>query len=570
MFHRPLLILVSLLCLPLFVQNRARADKIDDYVEAEMSRQHLPGLSLAVVKGGKPVKVRAYGFANVELNVRATPETVFQIQSITKQFTATAIMMLVEEGKIGLDEKLGTYLDGTPETWKDVTIRHLLTNTSGIKDFINEPTANLRLEVTEQQVFNATVPRPLNFPVGDRYAYSNTGYHLLAMVIRKVTGKFYGDFLRERIFDPLRMKNTRIIRWDEIIPNRAAGYLWENGRRRNGEFIAGSVLGYGGGGIRSTVLDMALWDAALYTERLLKKSSLEQMWTPAKFNNGKPSTYGFGWGIEEIQGHKNINHSGSHATGFQTEISRFVNDKLTVIILVNSRPSDPHRMARRIAGFYIPDLAPPPIHPMKLSSSLLSSYVGRYEVARNPMFTIFTAHGRMWARHDTRGVEEIVPVATNKFRYATTGGELTFLTNDRGETTNVVDRFEPVERRATRIGALFKDLRAMPDADPALTVKIESMLEKLATRGAGVGDWAEAIMTSGARAQFAQPQPELSDIQSIRFVSSDDVSKISVTRHGGKVARINYFKMATKTGSKLLLVHLTTDSLVTDWDLVEE
>src|SRR5579859_4459727 len=143
----------AILLFSLFIAaiGTARADQIDDYIKRQMPRLHIPGLSLAVVQDGKVIKTKGYGLANMELNVPATPTTIYQIQSMTKQFTATGIMMLVEEGKVGLDDRIGKYLDGTPDTWKEITVRHLLTHTSGIKDFINEPTASLRLDVTEEE-----------------------------------------------------------------------------------------------------------------------------------------------------------------------------------------------------------------------------------------------------------------------------------------------------------------------------------------------------------------------------------------------------------------------------------
>lgn len=334
-------------------------DPVDRIVREEMADQHIPGLSLAVVRDGSPVKIAAYGLANVEWNVPATPETVYQLQSITKTFTATAIMMLVEEGKIRLDAKVGDYLEGAPKSWKEITIRHLLTHTSGIKDFINEPTASLRLDVTEEAVLKATAPRPLNFAPGEKYAYSNTNYHLLAMIVRKQTGQFYGDFLRDRIFEPLGMASTAIISHSEIIPRRAAGYLWRDNALHNGEFVAESILGYGGGGIRSTVIDLIKWDAALYGEQLLKRSSFEQMWTPARFNNGQTSGYGLGWGIRHVNSHRCLSHSGGHITGFGTLIQRYVDDRLTVIVLTNLRGVKTGRIAERVAAHYLPELAAP-------------------------------------------------------------------------------------------------------------------------------------------------------------------------------------------------------------------
>jgi len=346
----------SLFTLALLAPFIARADEVDDYVQAQMKKQHIPGLALAVVKNGRVEKSSGYGLANVELNVPVRPDTVFQIQSITKTFTATATMMLVEEGKIAVDDKLTKYLSDLPETWNGVTIRHLLSHTSGIKDFINEPTVDMRKDIQPEDVIESLRKLPLNFRPGEKYAYSNTGYHLLAMVIRKVTGKYWGEFLQERILGPLEMNDTRVISLASIITNRAAGYVWENGELRNGRFIAPTILAYAGGGLRSTVLDLAKWDGALYTEKLLKRSTLDQMWTPMKLNDGSDSSYGFGWGVTNIHGHRLISHTGSHMTGFKTALARFVDDKLTVIVFTNQREAEQMAIARGVAGFYVPAL----------------------------------------------------------------------------------------------------------------------------------------------------------------------------------------------------------------------
>jgi len=333
-----------------------RADDVDSYIQTQMQRQHIPGLTLAVVTNGVMLKTTAYGLANVELGVPTRTDTVFQIQSVTKTFTATAVMMLVGEGKLSVEDKLTAHFDGLPESWAGITVRHLLTHTSGIKDFINEPTVDLRKDIIPEDVIDSLRGRPLNFPPGENYAYSNTGYHLLGMIIRKVTGKTWDEFLRERVFAPLGMKDTRVISWSEIITNRASGYGWDDGQLRNGYFIAPTILGYAGGGLRSTVLDLAKWDAALCSEKLLKQATLEQMWTPAKLNNAKDSTYGFGWATETVHGHRLISHTGSHSTGFKSALARFVDDKLTVIVLTNQRAAEQMAIAKGVAGCYIPEI----------------------------------------------------------------------------------------------------------------------------------------------------------------------------------------------------------------------
>jgi CubicO group peptidase (beta-lactamase class C family) len=336
----------------------ARSDRVDEDVESEMKQSHLPGLALAVTQGGKVIRASGYGLANVELDVPVTPGTVFQIQSVTKQFVATAIMMLAEAGKLAVTDKVSAHLADTPEVWKDITLRHLLTHTSGIKDFINEPTASLRIEVTDEEVFQETARRPLNFQPGEKYAYSNSNYHLLAMVIRKLTGQSYGEFLKARVFEPLGMGQTRVVSWVDLVPHRAAGYLWRNGHLRNGQFIAESILSYGGGGLLSTVTDMAKWELALRGETLLKRAALEEMWAPTKLNSGGFSNYGFGWGIEGQKPHRAVQHSGGHVTGFTSYIIHYLDDDLGIIVLINGGLGDPSRMAHRIAEFYVPDLKP--------------------------------------------------------------------------------------------------------------------------------------------------------------------------------------------------------------------
>lgn len=336
----------------------ARADALDDFLRREMRQRRIPGMAIAVVRDARLVRSAGYGLANVEHDVRVTPDTVFQIQSMTKSFTSAGVLMLVEEGKVGLDDPIEKHLPATPDTWKGITVRHLLTHTSGLKDFINAPTQSLRLDATEEDVLAATAVRPLDFAPGERYAYSNTNYELLGMLIRKLTGMPYGDFLRARIFEPVSMADTRIYSWDAIVPHRAAGYLRDGAGWRNGEYIAPSVLGYPGGGILSTVGDLAKWDIALTNGKVLSPDSRRQMWTPARLNSGAATGYGFGWAMGTIEGHPHQNHTGSHGSGFSSIILRFPSDRLSVIVLCNLGGADTFRIAQGIAGHYVPALAP--------------------------------------------------------------------------------------------------------------------------------------------------------------------------------------------------------------------
>jgi CubicO group peptidase (beta-lactamase class C family) len=341
----------------------------DAYIASEMAVEKIPGLALAVVRDGHVVKAAGYGFASLEFNVPVKPETLFQTGSVGKQFTATAVMMLAEENKIALDDKLSKYLPGTPAKWKDVTIRNLLSHTSGIADYGGEidstPTViNLRQDYTEDELVKRFALLPMNFAPGTSWSYSNTGYVLLGIVIRKVTGEFYGDFLQERIFRPLGMTSTRIISEADIIPNRSAGYELVNGEIKNQKWVAPSLNTTADGALYTNVLDMAKWDAALYTEKLLKKASLDEMWTPVALHPrkaGEPTSYpyGFGWDVTAANGHRLIEHAGSWQ-GFTTQISRYTDDRLSVIVLCNldSNHASPDKIAHHVAGLYIPAVMP--------------------------------------------------------------------------------------------------------------------------------------------------------------------------------------------------------------------
>jgi CubicO group peptidase (beta-lactamase class C family) len=333
---------------------------VDGFVEAEMREHRIPGLALAVLRDGKLVKAQGYGLANVELNVAVKPETVFQTGSVGKQFTATAVMMLVEEGKVGLDDRLSKHLAGTPEAWKEVTVRNLLTHTSGIADYTDSAYTkaggliNLRGDYTEAELYQKLIQLPLNFQTGTKWKYSNTGYVLLGFLIHKVTGEFYGGFLQERIFRPLGMSATRIISEADIVPNRSSGYELVKGEIKNQEWVSATLNTTADGALYTNVLDLGKWDAALYTEKLLKRASFEQMWMPVKLKDGKTYPYGFGWFLNEANGHRLIEHDGAWQ-GFTMTISRYVDERLTVIVMTNldEEHCKPDRIAHGVAGLYV-------------------------------------------------------------------------------------------------------------------------------------------------------------------------------------------------------------------------
>jgi len=325
---------------------------VSTYVRGEMQRQHIPGVALLVSRGGKIVQAEGFGLSNVELQVPVKPETVFQSGSVGKQFTATAVMMLVEQGKVGLDDPLTKYFPDAPATWKEVTVRELLSHTAGFGDYPGK--FNFRKDWTEAELLKLVESIPLAYPPGTKWDYSNLGYLTLGILIHRVTGEFYGDFLQQKIFHPLDMQTTRIISEADIVPNRAAGYRLVKGELKNQEWVAPMVNTTADGSLYFSILDLAKWDAALYSEKLLKRSSFDQMWTPAKLKNGQPNKegYGFGWSIEERHGHHVVSHTGSWQ-GFKSAIARYVNDQLTVVVLANLAEAKPGAIAERVADMYL-------------------------------------------------------------------------------------------------------------------------------------------------------------------------------------------------------------------------
>jgi len=336
----------------------ASADAVAQFVRTEMQQQHIPGLTLLVSRNGKPIRTEGYGLSNIELSVAAKPESIFQSGSVGKQFTATAVMMLVEAGKIGLEDPLTKYFPNAPASWKQVTVRELLSHTAGFTDYPKD--FDMRKDYTEEELLKIVEAIPLAYPPGTSWSYSNLGFLTLGILIHKVTGEFYGDFLQERIFRPLGMSTTRVMSEADIIPNRSAGYRLVKGQLKNQEWVSASLNTTADGALYFSILDLAKWDAALYTEKLLKRTSLAQMWTVTPLHDGKPNSghYGYGWFIEADNGHRVIEHGGAWQ-GFETQISRYVDDKLTVVVLTNLEGAKPDRIAHGVASIYFKNVAAP-------------------------------------------------------------------------------------------------------------------------------------------------------------------------------------------------------------------
>jgi CubicO group peptidase (beta-lactamase class C family) len=354
--------------------NAGTLESIDAFVNSEMTRQHISGLAVGIYNRGHILLAKGYGLANVELTVPVRAETLFQSGSVGKQFISAAIMMLVEERKLSLDDSITKFLPHSPSAWKPILIKNLLSHTSGLSEYESDERIGpkgdfyFRLDFSEEELLRKIEGLPIEWPAGEKWDYRNTNYVLLGFVIHKVTGKPYAEYLQERIFKPLGMTSTRPISERDIVPNRSSGYEFDQvGQLKNQEWVSPTFNSTADGALYFNVIDLAKWDEALYTTRLLTQSSLDRLWTVYPLNDGKPNWagYGFGWFISRPGGHRSVSHGGAWQ-GFTCHIARYPEDGLTVVVLTNldALHSRPKIIAQVIAGLVQPPLMPRKFQPI--------------------------------------------------------------------------------------------------------------------------------------------------------------------------------------------------------------
>ncbi|MEP7226330.1 MAG: serine hydrolase domain-containing protein [Gemmatimonadales bacterium] len=331
-------------------------DSVNRYVTAELKRQQIPGLSVAVLRGDRVLLARGFGFSNLEHRVPATDSTVYQSGSLGKQFTGAAVAMLVQQGRLDTEGRITQWLPEGKGVWDSITVRHLLTHTSGMPEY-TDSLIDLRKDYTEDELTRLAASRPLDFPPGEAWSYSNTGYLLLGVLIHRATGRFYGDVLHDLLFSPLGMR-TRIISEADIIPNRAAGYRLVGNQVKNQEWVSPSLNTTADGALYLTVNDLAKWAVALKHRRLPDARVLDAAWTPVRLNDGSVFPYGYGWDLSDQRGHRRVGHTGSWQ-GFKTAFFRYPEFDLTVAVLANLGQARPEAIAQGIAGIFEPALQPP-------------------------------------------------------------------------------------------------------------------------------------------------------------------------------------------------------------------
>jgi CubicO group peptidase (beta-lactamase class C family) len=437
------LLLAFLLPAPAAADTRAASPTAAVRMEALLKGAYpadKPGAAAIVVKDGKVVFRKASGMASLELDVPLQPDMVFRLGSITKQFTATAVMMLVEEGKLALDDPIEKHLAGYPTQGHRITIEHLLTHTSGIQSYTDMPgwmTSKVLSDLTVSDLVDGFKKEPMQFAPGEKYRYNNSAYVLLGAIIEKASGKTYESFLRERIFAPLGMKSSGYGSDGPIIAKRLPGYTREENVPKTARYLS-MTQPYAAGALVSTVDDLALWDAALYTGKLLKTSSLERMWTPFATSDGKSTKYGYGWGISEVRGRRTIEHGGG-IFGFSTHALRVPDERVYVAVLCNSdRPTaSPGLVARKLAALAIGDPYPEPTA-VKLDPSVLNRYVGVYRVDADTQRTVTLEDGRLYLQRTGGRRNEARPSSETDFFFDDSLTRLRFVVDPSGRATELL------------------------------------------------------------------------------------------------------------------------------------
>ena len=383
--------------------------------------------SVLIAKKGKVLLSKGYGLANTTSTISNSPTTKFKLASVSKQFTAMAIMILQEKGKLSTEDKLTKYIPDYPDGDK-ITIHHLLTHTSGIPNVTALPVFDSikGKPHTLEQIIAVTKNKALEFDPGAKFNYSNSGYILLTYIIEKASEKKYGDYLKETIFDPLGMKNSGLYPSNGILKNAAIGYTEANEGLIPAPYIDMSIPA-GAGALYSTVEDMFLWDQALYTEKLVKKETMDKIMTVYKDN------YAYGWMVTKYKEHKKFFHSGG-IEGFNTVINRFTDDELCIIILKNVdnyQLFNANKMATAIMFGEKFDL--PSEHKMiAVDKKIYKTLVGDYELEPGFILSITTDGTNIYSQATSQDKFEIYPEAENKYFLKIVDAQLEFSKDEKG------------------------------------------------------------------------------------------------------------------------------------------
>lgn len=397
-----------------------------------------PGAAVLLAKDNKIIYRKAFGTANVELKVQMKPESVFQLASITKQFTSVAILILLEEGKLSLKDHLSKYITDFPRG-NEITLHHLLNHTSGITSYTNLPefSTKIRLDLTPEEVIGTFKNLPLEFNPNERYAYSNSGYFLLGYIIEKISGMSYADFIQKNIFDKLGMQHSYYADTYKIIPNRVNGYQFYEGNYENAPYVS-TTIPYAAGSLMSTVDDMFLWNSAIHNNKLISESSKHIAFTNHTLNNGNHDNYGYGWAINEIAGIKTIEHPGG-INGFTTSGIYIPEKNIYSIVLTNlDDGKGPEAYNIKIVAALLGKPITEKVA-VKIPEKELSKWVGAYQFEDVVRFISYDK-GILYSMREGGRPIELEPLSGNEFRFKNSFTTYTFSSKNGKRQVLYTDR----------------------------------------------------------------------------------------------------------------------------------
>jgi len=446
----PCVLALVMFCLfPMTVVNAQVSDpRFDEYMDATVKLSRFNGHVL-IARNGKVVFSRGYGMANFEEDIPNTSQTKFRLASITKSFTAMAVMMLRDKGKLHLQDSVCKHLTDCPETWKPITLRHLLNHTSGIADYVSAPDfmRTISVRVTNDELIASFKHKPLLSAPGEQFAYSNSNYILLGRIIETLSGQPYGVFVKENIFAPLRMNNSGYDDNSTPIKHRAIGYIKQNNRLVNARYMD-MTNAYSAGALYSTAEDLLLWNQALDTEKLVSKKSLDEIFTPGK------GGVGYGWFINRMAHRLLITQSGLNS-GFAAHILRYSEEKACVILLNNFENAAPHlaRIGHDLSAILFGERYELPRErvAVKVNTKIYDLYVGEYEFGANRMITITREDDRLFAQRGGAPKAEILPESETTFFLTVADVQLVFLRDAAGKVSGMTLHANGQEMKGNKV-----------------------------------------------------------------------------------------------------------------------
>ena len=490
---------LSIICTLFFTTSYTQSleSKIDKILKDQF-KSNETGVSALVAKDGKVIYRKAFGKANLELDVDMTPENVFEVGSITKQFTSVAILMLLEEGKLSLEDDITKFISDYPTNGKKITIHHLLTHTSGIKSYTSMQGFGKVMTIDKSPLIfiDFFKNEPMDFDPGEKYKYNNSGYFILGYIIEKVSGIPYPKFIKERIFDKINMNSSYYGSHSEVIKNRASGYRKKGNTFFNAQYIS-LKLPYAAGSIMSTVDDMLKWQTAITTDVFVKEETIDKAFTNYTLNNGDKINYGYGWSIDELNGVPTIEHGGA-IPGYLS-MGIFVPSKnVYAIVFSNCGCQSPTNTALKIAALTIDKPMFELDNKIKLSTEQLNKWVGSYKFDNGVVRNIILKEGQLYSKREGSSKSfKIHPTTPNNFSFEDgfisynfsrkKGNKVTLFKNRINNVKGVfVEKNDPKGKKEIMVAtAILKTYDGVYELQPGFDLTITTKGDKLYAQATG-------------------------------------------------------------------------------------